>query len=170
MKRTIVFLMLVFFNINSNAQQNLDTNLIGIQSKENFQQEPFTQWFTPNYNNYIPDQAIVKEIKKYTKGISIKAVMGTWCGDSKHEVPAFYKLLEAINFDCKNLTMIAVSRDKTTPDNLQEGLDISRVPTFIFYKKGKEIGRFVEFPRETLEKDFLKIVSGKPYKHSYETD
>ena len=96
--------------------------------------------------------------------------MGTWCGDSQHETPIFYKLMDAINFDYKNLTMIAVNRSKETPDNLQEGLKITNVPTFIFYKKGKEMGRFVEYPRETLEKDVLKIVSGKLYKHSYEEE
>ena len=35
-------------------------------------------------------------------------------------------------------------------------------------KKGKEIGRFVEYPRESVEEDILKIVSGEAYKHSYE--
>ena len=64
--------------------------------------------------------------------------------------------------------MITVNRGKRTPDNLQKGFNIKRVPTFIFYKKGKEIGRYVEFPRTSLEKDILTIVSGKPYKHSYE--
>ncbi|MCB0473638.1 MAG: thioredoxin family protein, partial [Flavobacteriaceae bacterium] len=68
----------------------------------------------------------------------------------------------------KNLELITVDHSKKTPDNLQEGLNITNVPTFIFYKKGKEIGRFVEYPRETLEKDILAIISGQPYKHSYE--
>ncbi|NEW80631.1 MAG: thioredoxin, partial [Gelidibacter sp.] len=40
--------------------------------------------------------------------------------------------------------------------------------TFIIYKDDKEIGRFVEYPRESVEADLLKIVSGLPYKHSYE--
>ena len=78
--------------------------------------------------------------------------------------------MDAVNFDYKHLTMIAVNRSKETPDNLQEGYNITNVPTFIFFKKGKEIGRFVEYPRESLEKDVLKIVSGKPYKHSYEEE
>jgi len=94
--------------------------------------------------------------------------MGTWCGDSKEQTPIFYKILDAANFNYNNLQLIAVNRGKSTPDNLQEGLNIERVPTFIFYKKGKEIGRFVEFPQETVEADMLKIVSGEPYKHSYE--
>jgi thiol-disulfide isomerase/thioredoxin len=94
--------------------------------------------------------------------------MGTWCEDSQLETPRFYKLLDSLKFDPNKLTMITVNRAKKTPDNLQEGLNIFRVPTFIFYKKNKEIGRFVEYPRETLENDILKIVSGQPYKHSYE--
>jgi len=36
------------------------------------------------------------------------------------------------------------------------------------YKKGKEIGRFVEYPRKSVEADLLKIVSGQGYKHVYE--
>lgn len=172
MKKLALFLLLIVFHFNSIAQhqQSVNTNLIGVQNKEDFKQQPYSQWFDSNYNNYNPDASVVKEINKHLNGITIKAFMGTWCGDSKHEIPNFYKLFDALNFDYKNLTMIAVGRDKTTPDNLQEGLNIDRVPTFIFYKKGNEIGRFVEYPRETLEKDILKIVSGKPYKHSYETD
>ena len=95
--------------------------------------------------------------------------MGTWCGDSKRETPRFYKIMEDANFVFyKNFKLVTVNRKKKTPDNLQEGLNILRVPTFIFYKNGKEIGRYVEYPRETMEKDILKIVTQKEYKHSYE--
>lgn len=94
--------------------------------------------------------------------------MGTWCGDSKRETPRFYKVLEAAEFDLKNLEMITVNRGKKTPDNLERGFNIFRVPTFIFYKNGKEIGRYVEYPRKSLEKDMLDILTGKPYKHSYD--
>ena len=94
--------------------------------------------------------------------------MGTWCGDSKRETPRFYKILEETNFDENYFELITVNRSKKTPDNLQEGFNIIRVPTFIFYKEGKEVGRYVEYPRETLEKDILKIVTGQAYKHSYD--
>lgn len=94
--------------------------------------------------------------------------MGTWCGDSKRETPRFYKILEQTDFDENNFELITVNRSKKTPNNLQEGFNIIRVPTFIFYKEGKEVGRYVEYPRETIEKDILKIVSGQPYKHSYD--
>lgn len=166
MKKISILVVLFFFGLQIQAQSNSD--LIGIQSKDNFKQQPYGEWFNPQYKSYKPDTKTVKEIKKHLKGISIKAFMGTWCGDSKRETPHFYKIMDEAGFNYKNLTMVAVNRDKETPDHLEEGLNITNVPTFIFYKKGKEIGRFVEYPRETLEKDILKIVSGKPYKHSYE--
>ena len=167
-KSFLILLVLIHFNGASQDLQETEKYLIGVQPKESFKQQPYAEWFTPNYNDAKLDASIIKKIKKHMKGVTIKAFMGTWCEDSQHEVPIFYKLMDAIDFDYKNLTMIGVNRSKETPDHLQEGLKITNVPTFIFYEKGKEIGRFVEYPRETLEKDVLKIVSGKPYKHSYE--
>ena len=166
--KKIIFLSLFFFiNWNSNAQEK-SIDLIGIKTRSNFNQEPFKSWFDTNYQEYSLDKKVLKKLKKHLKKVEIKVFMGTWCGDSKRETPHLYKLLDSINYNKKNLTLITVDRSKKTPNNLQEGFDITRVPTFIFYKKGKEIGRYVEYPRETLEKDILKIVSGKPYKHSYE--
>lgn len=140
----------------------------GVTSQKTFKEAPYATWFNRNYDGYKLDEMAVKEIKKTLKGVTIKAFMGTWCGDSRREVPPFYKLLKATDFDEDNLEMIAVNRSKKTSNNLQVGFNIIRVPTFIFYKKGEEIGRYVEYPRETLEKDILKILKQEPYKHSYD--
>ena len=168
-----VFLVFVFiFQLNSYAQtkevitQNrLDQ--VGIKTKKDFKQQPYAQWFIPTYEKYTFNKRTVKKLKRHSKNITIKVFMSVWCHDSKREVPHLYKILETIGFDKKNLEVIALDRSKKTPENLQEGYHILRTPTLIFYKNGKEIGRFVEYPRETLEKDILKIVSGKPYKHVY---
>jgi len=37
---------------------------------------------------------------------------------------------------------------------------IEKIPTFIFIMNGKEIGRIIESPNESLEKDMLKIIRG----------
>ena len=150
------------------ASENDAGNLVGIANKDSFIQKPYNDWFTPNYEDYTLDEVTIEQLKPQLKKITIKAFMGTWCGDSQDQIPVFYKILDEVGFKYSNLEMIAVNRSKQTPDNLQEGYNIERVPTFIFYKNGKEIGRFVEYPRETVEEDILKIVSGKPYKHSYE--
>ena len=152
------------------AAKNNTGDLVGYANKESFNQAPYNSWFTPKFDNYNPDAATISSLKNELKGVTIKGFMGTWCGDSKRETPRFYKILEMASFDFDNLELVTVNRSKKTPDNLQEGLNIFKVPTFIFYKKGKEIGRFVEYARENLEKDMLKIVSGKPYKHSYDNN
>lgn len=150
-----------------NASINDKGSLVGIAEKSSFQQAPFNEWFTPNYEAYELDMQTINNLKPLLKGVKIKAVIGTWCGDSRRETPHFYKLLDAVDFDYKNLQMIAVNRSKKSTNNEQAGLDIIRVPTFIFYKNGQEINRFVEYPVETLEKDFLKILQEVGYQHSY---
>ncbi len=146
----------------------INGNLQGIASLEDFQTQPFDAWFGPRFDNYNPDAAVVSELETALDGVTIRGFMGTWCGDSKRETPKFYKLLEVTNYDLDDLTLVTVDRSKSKPTELVEGYDVQRVPTFIFYKDGKELGRFVEYPRETLEADILKIVTGEDYKHSYE--
>ena len=145
-----------------------DGNLIGIAHKNDFLQEPYASWFSSNYDEYNTNTETINKLKPLLKDVTIKTFMGTWCGDSKDQTPPFYKILEQADFNFKNLELITVDREKSTPKNLQEGFNIEYVPTFIFYKNGKEIGRVVESPMITLEADFLKIISGEPYKHAYE--
>ena len=57
--------------------------------------------------------------------------------------------------------------EKNTNENYEKGLNIINVPTLIFYKNGKEINRFVEFPNISLAKDLEQIIQGKPYKNPY---
>ena len=38
--------------------------------------------------------------------------MGTWCEDSEREVPAIFKLLDAVNFDQNKIDIYAMSEEK----------------------------------------------------------
>jgi thiol-disulfide isomerase/thioredoxin len=170
-KLLLLFVLSITINCiaqQKNATKNASGDLIGVTARVDFDQQPYTNWFQGNYDTYSFGKSTSRKLKKALKNVTIKAFMGTWCGDSKREAPMFYKLLSLAEFNLENLEMITVNRGKKTPDHLQKGFDIKRVPTFIFYKKGKEIGRYVERPRETLEKDILKILTGKGYKHSYD--
>ncbi len=174
MKKIIlsIGILLITFGCGSKktavAGLDKDGNLVGTVSKEHFLEEPYSEWFHFNYENYELNSKAIEKLKPIINTVKIKAFMGTWCGDSREQIPVFYKLLDKTNFNYKNLELIAVNRGKKTEDNLQEGFNIIRVPTFIFLKNGKEIGRFVEYPQESLEEDFLKIISGVTYKHSYQ--
>ncbi|WP_397445189.1 thioredoxin family protein [Polaribacter sp. R77954] len=150
------------------ATKNDRGYLIGIANKASFNDVKFKPWFDSRYAAYKTDTEVIEKLKPIINDYTIKGFMGTWCGDSKRGVPRFYKILEQTNFDQDYFELVTVGRNKKTPDNLQEGFDLLRVPTFIFFKDGKEVGRFVERPRETMEKDILKIVTGAPYKHSYD--
>ncbi|WP_439128908.1 thioredoxin family protein [Polaribacter sp.] len=174
MKNIFLLLLTITIISCSSAQQeitaakNKSGDLVGFANKESFLQAPYKTWFTRNYDNFKTNPETIAKIKENLKGVTIKGFMGTWCGDSKRETPQFYKILDAAEFNFKKFDLVTVNRSKKTPDNLQEGLNIIRVPTFIFYKNGQEIGRYVERPRESIQKDILKIVSEQPYKHSYD--
>ena len=142
--------------------------LIGNINKEGLNGDDFIEWYQENYKTHELDTLTIKEINKKIKEVRIKVFMGTWCSDSQREVPAFYKILNQLDFDITKLEVIAVSQEKDTPDKLEEGFNIEYVPTIIIYKNEKEIGRFVEFAQETLEKDVLAILNESGYKHSYE--
>lgn len=150
------------------AKKNDRGYLIGIANRDSFNYDPFKKWYDTRYAQYNTDKNVIEELKPLINNYTIKGFMGTWCGDSKRGVPRFYKILEETGFDQSYFELVTVGRNKKTPDNLQEGFDLIRVPTFIFFKNGKEVGRFVERPRETLEKDMLKILKGEPYKHAYD--
>lgn len=150
------------------AKKNDRGYLIGIANRDSFNYDPFKKWYDSRYAQYNTDKNVIEELKPLINNYTIKGFMGTWCGDSKRGVPRFYKILEETGFDQSYFELVTVGRNKKTPDNLQEGFDLIRVPTFIFFKNGKEVGRFVERPRETLEKDMLKILKGEPYKHAYD--
>ncbi len=155
------------YSINKTVPYKETVIMVGHANREGFKNPAFSSWFDRNLTNYKPDITTVNNLKPLLKGVTVKTFMGTWCGDSKRETPRFYNIMDAAEFDYTNMTMITVTRQKNTPEKFEEGLNITNVPTFIFYKDGKEINRIVEYPIETLEKDIYTILSGAPYKHAY---
>lgn len=113
-------------------------------------------WFDKTYAAYHPDTAIIDQLKGLVNGVSVLTVMGTWCGDSKEHVPAFFHIAALTGLN--KMETIAVNRKKKSDHFDVTPLGIEYVPTFIFFKNGKEIGRIIETPEETLEKDMLKIL------------
>ena len=142
--------------------------LLGKVSHVDFKNDSLFPWMSENFKAYKPDSITLIELKKELKGVYIKAFMGTWCEDSQREVPHFYKILKSIGINEERIEMVAVSHDKDTPQGYEKDLSIGYVPTFIFYKQEKELGRFVEYAqRATLEEDILTIVTNKPYTPAY---
>ena len=148
----------------SNMQEGM---LVGEFIKADLEQEAFASWFNSGYSSYSPSEEAMNTIKKNISDYEIVAFMGTWCPDSRRETPKVFKILDEAGYDMSKLTFYGVNRQKSTNENIEKDFDLNRVPTVIFLKDGKEVNRFVEYPRETIEEDFAKIVSGKEYKNSY---
>jgi len=145
-------------------------SLLGKINKEGLSGENYTSWFTKNFDAYAPKQNNIDSLESKLSKYTITAFMGTWCGDSKRQVPIFYKVLNEANFPLERLTMVAVDRGRETykqsPGGEHEGLNIHRVPTFIIYKNGKEVNRIVEKPVTSMEEDLLQIIQ-KNYTPNY---
>ena len=172
MKKNIITFILLTTIMLSKAQtfnkeiikEGKKPELLGKINKEALSNKPYIEWFLKGYKDYQPNDAIIAKIQPLLSQYTIKVFMGTWCGDSRKEIPRFYKILDKAGFPLDRLTLIALSRDRATykqsPGGEQEGLNIHRVPTFIFYKNGVEINRIIESPVASLEEDVIKILQG----------
>ena len=138
--------------------------LVGDVARADLQKPPFTEWFDPQYSGYQPVAETVEKLRAPLKGVSVEAYFGTWCGDSKRQVPRLLKLLDVAGFDEKRLTMVGLSdramEFKKSPGGAEVKRRIHRTPTFVILRDGAEIGRIVETPATSLEADLLAILSG----------
>jgi len=145
--------------------------LLGKSTRSALLQAPFSDWFKPNYDSYVVDSFTCNFIRPLLASKSVTIFMGTWCGDSKREVPRVLKMLDCCDFPANNLTLVMVSNKdslyKKSPQHEEVGKNIVRVPTIIIEQKGAEIGRIIEFPITSLEKDLLSILRKEKYQPNY---
>lgn len=178
MLRTTTLLIILCFSFTLYAQNNNlskdakgNPMLIGEVVETDFKKAPFSDWYTESTKAYEVNNYITKTFKDSLKHYDIKIFLGTWCGDSKRGVPQFLKVLDKAKFPKKQCSIYALDNKegeyKKSPQGFEKHLNIHRVPTFIFYKNGKEVNRIVESPRTTFENDIHRIVISKKYYSNY---
>ncbi len=153
--------------LNETAPYEESIMLIGKADRKGLEMKEFSDWFDPGYKDYTPNKEVIEKLKPLIKDVDITLFMGTWCEDSHRDVPHLYKILDELNYDESKMIVYAVSEEKTTPEGYEDGKNIIQVPTIIFYKNGKELGRIVEYSIYTVEQDMQDILSGKDYKNPY---
>jgi len=132
--------------------------LIGYCNRDALHDSVFDAYYQKEYDEYLPDRDILSQMYPLLSGLTVTIVMATWCGDSREQVPRFYKIFDMLEHSFPDPDLICVDKDKKAPDVSLEGMNIERVPTFIFYFNGRELGRIIETPKETIEKDMLSIL------------
>ncbi|MEM8928797.1 MAG: thioredoxin family protein [Bacteroidota bacterium] len=178
MKR-LFYITFFIFIFQGNAQpkykeiesSNGSVFLLGEITTANLKSMPYRAWFHTNFDAYSVDTKLVKLFETKLRKHEILLFLGTWCGDSKREVPRILKILEAADFPKEQLRIVALDRRK---DRYKKGLygeekgwNIKRVPTLILLKNGTEVNRIVERPVDTLEEDLLAILSDSSYTPNY---
>jgi thiol-disulfide isomerase/thioredoxin len=112
---------------------------------------------------YVPDPAAIAAIKSNAKDVTVLLILATWCPDSKRELPRYFAVMDAAGVADSTLTMVGVDRTKKDTEGLTDKWGVTRVPTFVFFRSGQEIGRVVErVPAgSTLEAEIATLLGGK---------
>jgi thiol-disulfide isomerase/thioredoxin len=87
----------------------------------------------------------------------VEAYVASWCPDTHEQLPVFLSTLDASGAKPKSLKLFALDKRKTYPGYANER-NIERIPTFVFLRDGKEVGRFVETPKKTVLDDLNEII------------
>ena len=164
-----------FVQSATNTPESIDPRgnrmLLGQTMREKLQEEPFGQWFNKNYSDYRIDSGTANALRSQLKNKRFVIFMGTWCGDSRQEIPGIYKVLDYCGVSASNIQLINVniydSVYKQSPGREEKGLNIHRVPDLLVYQMHTELGRIVEKPVISWESDLLAIVQGQNYEPNY---
>jgi hypothetical protein len=110
-----------------------------------------------------PSPDAVAALAAVSDETELTVVLGTWCGDSKSQVPRLIRALRAAANPKLRPKFVGVASGFLGPrDTLQEKRVVN-VPTVIVERGGCELGRFVESPGgASVEDDIVAILNGHP--------
>jgi tetratricopeptide (TPR) repeat protein len=173
MKHLLILLIFLFSNSVISQNHYLDKNgnkhFWGNIQPADLQKEGFKEWYHKSIENYTPQTD--ERVNLGMEGVDVLIYLGTWCGDSKNWVPKFIKKWESMNLSLDRLKMVAVHNQdevyKQAPDRSEVEHNLHRVPTFVFSRNGKEIGKIVESPVNSLDTDIAQISLGIPSEPNY---
>jgi thiol-disulfide isomerase/thioredoxin len=156
-RRLIALLIVTGFlsgcrTVSSEGSPAMDTGRI--------QREQLTEGFLHSYPQEPVEPPFIDMIRQARGGVQVLVFLGTWCSDSKREVPRFLQIADDTGMQPADYTLYGLDRTKKSPEGFEQSYGIERVPTFIFFRGNKEIGRIVESPHTTLEGDILRILAG----------
>ena len=147
-----------------------NVHLWGELDIEELKNAPYDDWYEKNSKDYRSN--LSEDDAFIFKNVKAKVFIGTWCGDTKFLVPKFIKTWNQLGLNENDLQLIGLHNEgdlyKQGPNSETEGLNIHKVPTIIFEKEGKEIGRIVERTIFDLDTDMKQIAMGNPYEERYQ--
>ena len=149
-----ISIFITFSFINADRADKSKNNLLGdIQIQKLFTEYPL---FKLRYENYVvTDQINLSDLDD----ISVVIMFGTWCHDSKREVPRMLRILDAAGVTLEKISLIGVDINKQEPNGRGKFYNLKNTPTLILLKNGKEVGRIIERPKISLEADLINLMT-----------
>jgi len=153
-----LFLILVLITpVSIGAAETTDYHVGEINRQALFAAYPI---FKVNYQSYQPSAELMSSFKaSLPEALEVRVLFGTWCHDSEREVPRLLKLLNLVRMPDESVEMYALDLKKKDPGGMADAMGIKYTPTFIFYVGGREIGRIVERPEESLISDIARLAN-----------
>ena len=112
-----------------------------------------------NYDKFEPEKNMVEGLKtKLGDEIKIDVYLGLWCSDSRENLPPFMKILDRAGTRAAIRYFNLPRKAEPEKKYYVEDLKVEKVPTFIFYRNGAEIGRIVESPKAGMLEDMMDIL------------
>jgi len=143
----------------SKDPKNGQKTLKGILSRELLQNDTAFTWMHSNISWYKPNAECVTNLTAVKDSIQLLVFIGTWCEDSQIILPQLFKMLDQIKFPADRLTILGIDRNKQTLGSLSDALGVTKAPTIMVMKNGKEIGRVEEFGKYGLyDKELAEIL------------
>jgi len=151
----------VQYEVSKDPKNGLKT-VKGILSREQLQNDTAFTWMKNDISWYKPNAACLANLIPVKDSIQLIVFIGTWCEDSHNVFPQLLKLLDQVKFSADRLTIIGIDRKKQTLGSLSEALGITKAPTILVMKNGKEIGRVEEYGKygiydQELAEIFAKV-------------
>lgn len=158
-KTSFIFSLFFFSMVSSPLCFAQNSDIIGKTTPEEIREQH--KVFDIYTKRYSPNAESVKYLSQIEDSVHIFVLFGTWCHDSKKQIPAFMKTIELADNSTISIEYIAVSRKKKEPKGMIERWDLKLTPTFIIYRKGIEYGRIVEEPIQSMEQDLVSILNSE---------
>lgn len=162
MAKLILFLCIALFLPWSYSAHAQGADIVGNTTPQQIKSEH--RVFEIYVKRYQPDSTAIQYLAAFSDSVKIKVLFGTWCHDSKKQIPAFMKVMETVSNPYFEIEYVGISRSKKEPREIISGLDLQYTPTFIIYSEQKEIGRIVEEPTLSMEEDLVKIFESGSFK------
>lgn len=140
------------------ASQRAEPMALGWVQRSDFLNANYPR-FQEMYDSVHIEDQFIEMIRQLQAGVEVVVVLGTWCSDSRMHVPRFLKIADRAGIAGDRIRFFGVDRSKKSADGVTDQYRVERVPTFLFFKEGKEVGRIVEAPRQSLEEDILVLLA-----------